>query len=973
LKATTLCLWYGLVLSCSLPLIASRVIEDGCTLCVKTPCLAERKTLKLKLDNGLEAYLISDPGVTDAACALACDVGSWYNPAERPGLAHFVEHVVFLGNRAYPGESEFQTYIEENGGRTNAYTTDQYTAYIFSVQDTALEGALDRFSHFFISPLFNLDSMRREQRAVDEEFQRTIENDDRRQIMVLKALGNPDHPFSRFGAGNALTLGTTTSEEIRSWFESHYSADLMHLVVLSSSPLERLRSMVERCFERIPNRKVGPFKTSGCQFCERTKGQVLYVQPVQQLREVTLVWELSYDHLTDLQTHAADLVTFVLGHEGERSLLAQLKEEGLAQELRSGLMRLRNERSSTYLLMIDIDLTQGGLQACDHVIARCFQMLATLAAEGIPFYLQEELATTRRLAYEYQSRKQPFEAASSLIDALVQEDLATFPQRSLIPSQYDAEAVHAVLGQLTLDDCRIMITAPPAKTGFACTECERWLGVPYALRPVTEEEKREWQRLAPNVNLGIPPPNPFMPNDPKTYYRGDVRAVVPTPIEFSSDNHGIYFLAADQLYLVPEIAWRFRILSAAAHPGEPESAVLLDLLAMSIRERLAKTAYSAKAARLSFAIEPRPEGIDLAVDGCNEKALVLFEQIIEAFTDGVPTPEEFDRYREVLRKDYENFSCKEPIVQATTLMRHLLHAEDVTPAAKLKAVRQVSYQDLLLFFETFRDNTYVMGVLFGSMEPQEGWKVVEKVTKQLQRDPFLVAQHSLPGVLCMPEDKGPFSVAKRVRSQGNAVVLAVDQGPFSFKKRGAQQILAVAMEAPFFHELRTRQQTGYLVSSWSQEIEEHLFSFLGVQSNRYDGQELLARFELFLEQFLQGLDAGNFTLEKFETIRRTLIRQLQEPPKNPAEMGDLLATLAFDHDAKFDWLSRRIRGLQSLTYEEFVGLARDFLGRANRQRLAVVAEGHLADEPLKYRRVRSADQLKQMSFYRTRREIAVAH
>src|SRR5262249_3019169 len=156
---------------------------------------------------------------------------------------------------------------------------DQYTAYLFSVQDSALDGALDRLSHFFIDPLFNPDSMKREQKAVDEEFQRTIENDDRRQLMVLKALGNPDHPFSRFGAGNSLTLATTTHEEIKGWFEQHYSAPLMRLVVLSSRPLDQLRAVVEQKFEAIPDRKVGPFFTEGCQFCDKSLGQIIYVSP----------------------------------------------------------------------------------------------------------------------------------------------------------------------------------------------------------------------------------------------------------------------------------------------------------------------------------------------------------------------------------------------------------------------------------------------------------------------------------------------------------------------------------------------------------------------------------------------------------------------------------------------------------------------------------------------------------------------
>lgn len=951
--------------------MASEVVEDASTLRIKTPSLIQRQTLKLRLDNGLEAYLISDPGVTEAAAALACEVGSWQNPPDRPGLAHFVEHLLFLGNSTYPEEGEFRQFIEEHGGTTNAYTSDHYTAFMFSVQDGALEGALDRFSHFFIDPLFKEEAMRREQKAVDEEFQRTIENDDRRQLMVLKAVGNQEHPSSYFGAGNALTLGTTTHDEARAWFDSHYSANLMHLVVLSSRPLEELRILVDRAFEVIPNRGVGPFVTHGSQFSEQSRNQILYINPHEQIRQLSLIWELPYDHASDIETQAVDLVSFVLGHEGEGSLLAQLKQEGLAEGLSSGLIRQRKPHAESYLFMLDIDLTESGLNRTEEVADRGFQAIAQLQASGLPQYLQEEMATSRRLAYEYQSRQQPFAAVSTLIDGLVQEDLSTFPDRTLLPTRFNASAIQQVLQGLNPSDCRLMVTAPPAKTGVRMTEQEKWLGASYALQP---SPLSSWTPSATDSALHVPPPNAFMPNDPRVYYRGDPRQILPVPQLMASDNYGIYFLARDELYLVPEIAWRLRILSQAVKPGDPRDAVLTDLMTYSIRERLAKIAYSADLARLSFDLQPRADGVALSLDGMNEKAIVLFQHVIEAFSDGIPTAEEFERYKDALKKSYENASRKEPVVQALASMHHILCDDDISPADKIKAIRQVDYEQLRLFFDAFRDASYVKAVLFGNMDAPEAKRIQEIVHRNLQRQPFLVAEHKLPQIITLPEQKGPFYVVKQVKSQGNAVVLAVDQGAFTFKKRGAQQILATGIEAPFFDELRTKQQTGYLAHSWAEDLERHLFSFFAVQSNRYDGQELLNRFELFIEQFLRELNDTTFTLERFETIRRSLIRQLQEPPKNPVEMGNLLARLAFDHDGEFDWLNRRVRGLQALSYDEFVDQAREMLGRANKQRLAVLAEGRLtSDEPLKYRRIRSANQVRQMGSYQPRTEIVSAN
>ena len=60
----------------------------------------------------LEAYLISDPGVHESAAALAVEAGSWQDPKEYPGMAHFLEHMLFMGTTAYPNESEYMHYIQ---------------------------------------------------------------------------------------------------------------------------------------------------------------------------------------------------------------------------------------------------------------------------------------------------------------------------------------------------------------------------------------------------------------------------------------------------------------------------------------------------------------------------------------------------------------------------------------------------------------------------------------------------------------------------------------------------------------------------------------------------------------------------------------------------------------------------------------------------------------------------------------------
>ena len=168
----------------------------------------------------------------------------------------------------------------------------------------------------------------------------------------------------------------------------------------------------------------------------------------------------------------------------------------------------------------------------------------------------------------------------------------------------------------------------------------------------------------------------------------------------------------------------------------------------------------------------------------------------------------------------------------------------------------------------------------------------------------------------------------KIEVQGNAAVLAVESAPvYSQKNRAVQQILMQAMNEPFFAELRTRQQTGYIVYNNGEEIERRLFDFFAVQSNTHDPRDLLARFELFIEGYLQEFKT-ELPAERFDKIRTAIVTNLKTPAKNLKEMAELLNRFAFKYDADFSWLDKRIAALNALTYEEIFDHCRNLIGSA---------------------------------------------
>ena len=88
----------------------------------------ERTYRILTLPNGLHALLIHDAETDKASAALDVGVGHWCDPPHLPGLAHFLEHMLFLGTDKYPDENEYSAFLNAHGQHSRTHCTGHSTA-----------------------------------------------------------------------------------------------------------------------------------------------------------------------------------------------------------------------------------------------------------------------------------------------------------------------------------------------------------------------------------------------------------------------------------------------------------------------------------------------------------------------------------------------------------------------------------------------------------------------------------------------------------------------------------------------------------------------------------------------------------------------------------------------------------------------------------------------------------------------------
>src|SRR5581483_9275001 len=320
---------------------------------------------------------------------------------------------------------------------------------------------------------------------------------------------------------------------------------------------------------------------------------------------------------------------------------------------------------------------------------------------------------------------------------------------------------------------------------------------------------------------------------------------------------------------------------------------------------------------------------------------LLLNQIFASFNDIVPSKEEFEIYCTSLASDYDNSSKELPVRQAMQQLDGILFNKP-TEAEKLATVKTVSYDAFLEFSKDLFATTYTEGMLYGNISQQEAQSLWSDLQNQLDSQPFLKMNHLKKKVLVLSDKYGPYKIVQPTDRQGSGVLLLLQEGPFSFELKAIQQVLGYALSDAFFDTLRTKQQTAYIAKAWNTEEERQLMQFFAVQSSTHTPTDLLARFELFLENFDKNLNV-QIPEGRFESIRTTLITLLKMPPENMPSMGAQLNDLAFEYN-DFKWIDKRIQSIKELSYERFCKASHQLLSRSNPRRLAVLMEGVITPE-----------------------------
>lgn len=929
--------WKILILWCSAVFGYSQalhyeLIEDKNPLEILSPSLKDRKSVKVRLKNGLEAFLISDPSTHESAASLAVEIGCWHDPAEYPGMAHFCEHMVFMGSKKYPDENGFSKMVHDCGGYTNAYTKPDRTVYVFSSNNESFPQVLDVFAHFFIDPLFKKDALRRELLAVNQEFEKNVEHDGWREAMIFKETGNPNHPNAKFSTGTEETLRPITLDILASWFRKHYSSHRMHLVIYSNEPIDKLLSLLQSSFGNVQTTEVAELPietlTSSTQ-----KGHIIYIEPIKDLRRLTIAFEMPGDIARDLNGKPPELIGYALTHKGKNSLYQHLKQEGLCENI---TFDCDQYDKNSMMLNFTFELTKQGVTGIDLILASTFQAINHMKNIGIPSYLFNEAKKMAELDYQWQSKTAIIEYVMNAADEMVNEPLATFPYKTTTISAYKPASIAKTLSQMSPENASYFLTAPSKLTGRAADKLEKWMKAPYSIAAIDEEKLLQWRGSQNHPLLKSPEPNPFIPSEINLIDQGPSKEAF-QPTLLADDLFGKCYYFQDQFYKVPQVVLLFGIKSPAIN-ADVKSIVLTDLFSLHLDQSLSPLLSAGQRGGLATNIYQKEFKLNIAIHGYSEKTPLLLSHVLDAMKKSLPTQKEFNVYKENLLSQYENQSKNLPVYQAQQLMMSILYNNAPIGIDRRNTLIDLTLEDLVQYQEKLFNQIYVETIIAGNIEEEEASNIWKNAKTQLMATPYPVENQHKKEILLLSSASGPFTIEVDSQLHGNATLLMLQIGKSNFAKAASHKLLGKALSEAFFNTLRTKQQTGYITTSWAQEEVQELLYFFTVQSTTHYGQELLARFELFLEEFSREAE-DLISKDRFEYLKSTLITSLAKPEQNLLSKTFELSSLAFTFDGAFFRRQEQIKAIEQLTYDEFIDDTRSFLSRQNTKRIAIIASG----------------------------------
>ncbi|GMF36189.1 unnamed protein product [Phytophthora lilii] len=886
---------------------------------IDVSALDERQFKYLALPNALHALVVSDAATETASAAMDVRVGFHSDPAALPGLAHFCEHMLFLGTAKYPDENSYSGFLTARGGASNAFTSGRDTNFYFDVGAAHLREALDRFAQFFIAPLFTPSATERETAAVDSEATNYLQDDSWRINQLERGLGNPRHPYHKFGVGNRETLsadGVDVRQALLDFYSEFYSASVMKLVVYGKEDVDTLSRWVLEYFSEIPNSgRQSPVFDQEPPYTVDQLARRLEVVPVMDWKVVQVSWVLPPLRGERYSQQHASVLSHLIGHEGQGSLLSYLKKNKWANSVYAGIVEDFDEFS---LFVVSFDVTEDGIERADDVLKAMFQYIHLMLASPWEKWMFDELEIMSKTHFMFQSKSPPADFTS-----VVAANMHTFPKRDIISEgvlyfPYEWEQALELLRLMTPDQMRVLLACQSLEE--RATSEEKWYGTKYREMPLSLKFLEEMANPGTNSTLRLPHPNAFVVTDLNLIDENET--TVDTQNQYPQMIRDDAFC---RVWYKPDVKFKKPRTFAVATFHSPEvnptpyHYALSALFVACLKDELNEYSYDALLAGMNYKLRLNGSNIYLSTGGYSSKLPILVQRILEvmgSFENHIGD-ETFERVKHAKCRSFENMRLEEAHRHAVQQESNLLHERSWSVDDIVTAIRRCSFHDVIAHSKRLFRQVYCDILLYGNLNRSEATDLGAVIVDQV-RAPRALSMLSSKKYWTGRQVKlscGVHYIYKGVHpnpDNTNCAVNCIYQiGVENYMDRAKLALFSQIVDEPLFDQLRTKEQLGYTVYSTPSRGN-------GVQSFKVVVQSSVAPPE-FIEQRINSfwIDFRNSIAamdnDQLQKHIQSVVKGYIEKPKNQEEEVQALLVEIANHQYEFGRkvkLAKLVRTLQ---------------------------------------------------------------
>ncbi|GHE80295.1 insulinase family protein [Thalassotalea profundi] len=819
----------------------------------------------LTLANGLRVFLVHNNESSKSAAALAVNVGHFNDPIERQGLAHFLEHMLFLGTEKYPDGSEYQQFISQYGGSNNAWTATEHTCFFFDIHHSHFDEAIDRFSQFFISPLLSQEFVNKERKNIDAEFKLKLKDDIRRLYDVHKETVNPQHPFAKFSVGNSETLADHENSqlhaEVRTFFEDYYLAKAMTLVLEGPQKIEELSQIAKEKFSAVnaAQRKANTIEQP--LYLPEHLQKLIKVQPVKDDKQLIISFALPNINEFYRNKPEATLV-YLLGHEGKGSILSLLKQQNLALALTAG-SGIHGANFKDF--NISIKLTDTGEANINQIITIVFQYIALIEPAQLAEFYYQEKKSLAEISFQYHEKSKPIDSACQLAISMQHYTNDDVLYGDYAMDGLDRNLLSYLLSFLKPQNMRLIAIGKNKDFDHV----SQWYRVPYSISPITNSLIQKWSSCKNNDALFLPPKNNYIVVQPEILTNEEPKRLLP---EIISQESGLtIWFQQDTLFKVPK-GYIYINIDNPSVIESVENIAMTRLFVDLFSDDIVEEFYDAELAGINYHLYSNQGGLTLQLSGLSEKQPELLKHLLKRLQEFQCIEDKFDLFKQQLLTHWENANNNKSISQLFAILSSLMQPSNPSSQLLADALAPISIQTFKAFYQNLFSQISIDVFMHGNWHKQHALNlksIIEQTFQQKYSDKNKVAVPVLN-----IEKQGQLQLPLTLPEHDHACVIYFPMLSKTLAMTAKTMLASQVLSPDFFQEMRTEKQFGYLVGVSFVPINKYPGLAFYIQSPNIPASELESAMKTFINTSVKIIEKTSE--EDWQHLLKGLASQLQE-------------------------------------------------------------------------------------------------